>query len=122
MTEAVTDEMDTLRREAIMETVDVIQRAVWLFMHAQRQAQDCATLAYRMAAMIYGYLSQSQNAAWWGRMDAAIENCADITGQECAAMRDDCPYAGRLCDCEAMDCPAACDCETCPDKDACKCC
>lgn len=85
----MTDEMDTLRREAIMETVDVLQRAVWLFMHAQRQ---------------------SQNAAWWGaRMDAD-------------APRDDCPYAGRLCDCEAMDCPAACDCETCPDKDACKCC
>lgn len=71
----MTDEMDTLRREAIMETVDVLQRAVWLFMHAQRQAQDCATLAYRMAAMIYGDLSQSQNAAW-----CDCETCPDKEG------------------------------------------
>ncbi len=113
MAEAVTDEMDTLRHEAVIETVDVLQRAVWLFMHAQRQAQDCAALAYRMAAMIYGGFHpaqrDAQNAAWWARMDAAIENaCADITGQERPAPRD--------------DCPAACDCETCPDKDACTCC
>lgn len=119
----MTDEMDTLRREAIMETVDVIQRAVWLFMHAQRQAQDCAALAYRMADDLRRpepVAKRCMVGAHGSRNRKRLRR--HHGGQECAAPRDDCPYAGRLCDCEAMDCPAACDCETCPDKDACKCC
>lgn len=99
-----TSELEQIRREAIMVTVNMLQSVGDLFMAVHNHAHDCAVTAQRMAALVYGMKEQ-----------------AEAEANPHPAPRADCSYKHRLCDCGAMDCPAACDCETCPDKEACEC-